>query len=256
MYEIGFRHTFWEDYLLDITLFYRDIRDYVTAGPMIETRNGVGYSIYVNRDYSNVKGVTLYFSKRFTNYFSFDLNYTYQFAEGTSSTPEEDFYAQRDNREPTLYLLPLDWDQRHLLNANLYVGGSNYGGSLIARYGTGLPYTPSVTQFTADRGLSSGFRKNSARKPDQFTLDLKLHYTFNIGTGNGLTAFLRVFNLLDTKVVTNVFTDTGKPDYTTEGESLIGVNDPRRPNTIEEYLTYPWNYGAPRLIQFGFSYNF
>ncbi len=256
MYEIGFRHTFFEDYLLDITLFYRDIRDYVTAGPMIETRNGVGYSIYVNRDYSNVKGVTLYFSKRFSNYFSFDLNYTYQFAEGTSSTPEEDFYAQRDNREPTLYLLPLDWDQRHLLNANLYVGSTNWGGSLIARYGTGLPYTPSVTQFTADRGLTSGFRKNSARKPNQFSVDMKLHYTFNIGTGHGLTAFLRVFNLFDTKVVVNVFTDTGKPDFTTEAESLRGVNDPHRPNTIEEYLTYPWNYGAPRLVQFGLSYNF
>ncbi len=255
MYEIGFRQSFMDDFLIDATLFYRDIRDYVTAGPMIETRNGVGYSIYTNRDYANVKGITFYFSKKYSNNFSFDINYTYQFAEGSASTPEEDFYAQRSNSEPTLYLLPLDWDQRHLLNASFYYGVENWGASLLSRFGTGLPYTPSVTQYTADRGLTSGFSKNSRRRPNQFQLDLKAHYNFNV-FGKTLTAFVRVFNILDSKIVVNVFSDTGKPDFTTEAESLRGVRDPNRPNTIEEYLTRPWNYAQPRLVQVGFNYNF
>ena len=33
--------------------------------------------------------------------------------------------------------------------------------SLLARYGTGLPYTPSITQYTADRGITSGLLRNS-----------------------------------------------------------------------------------------------
>ncbi len=255
MYEIGFRQSFMEDFLIDATLFYRDIRDYVTSGPMIETMNGVTYSIFTNRDYSNVKGFTLFFQKRFNNYYSFDLNYTFQFAEGSASTPEEDFYSQRDNSEPTLYLLPLDWDQRQMLNASLFVGNQTMGGSLLARYGTGLPYTPSVTQFTADRGLSSGFTSNSARRPDQFSLDLKLHYNLEFA-GNTVTFFARIFNLLDARIITNVFSDTGLPDATTEAQSLIGVVDPNRPNTIEDYLIRPWNYEQPRQIQVGFSYNF
>ncbi len=253
MYELGLRQQFSDDFLVDVTMFYRDIRDWVTAGPLIETRNGVAYSIYTNKDYANVKGITLNLNKRFTNNWAFDLNYTFQFAEGSNSTPEEEFFAQLGNNEPTLYLIPLDWDQRHLLNASLYVGGNGWGTSLIARYGTGLPYTPSVTQFTADRGITSGFAKNTFRKPAQFNLDWKLNYDFKIEQIR-FTAFLRVFNLLDSKTVVNVFTDTGKPDFTTEAQNV--GEDPNRPNTVKEYLTRPWHYAPPRQVQIGIDINF
>ena len=93
MYEIGFRQEFFNDYLIDITGFYRDVRDWITAGPPIATQIGVTYSIYTNKDYANVKGITLTLNKRFTNNFSFDLNYTYQVAEGTNSRPEDEFFA-------------------------------------------------------------------------------------------------------------------------------------------------------------------
>ena len=255
MYEIGFRQELLEEFLIDVTLFYRDIRDYVTAGPTIETINGVAYSTYVNRDYSNVKGVTLNFNKRFSSNYSFDLNYTFQFVEGINNSPDDDFFAARDNREPTYYLIPLDWDQRHLLNASFYVGGESWGSSLLARYGTGLPYTPSITQATADRGITSGFTRNTRRRPNQFSLDVQAHKTFDL-FGNDLTFFIKVFNLLDTKIVVDVFSDTGLADFTTEGQSLIGVDDPNRPNTVEEYLTRPWYYDAPRRIQIGFDYGF
>lgn len=254
-YEIGFRQEFGEDYLVDLTMFYKDIRDYITAGAFIETRNGVPYSVYTNRDYANVKGITLNFNKKFSNMFSFNLNYTFQYTEGSNSTPEDDFNAQRGNDEPTLYLIPLNWDQRHILNASFYLGGTDWGASLIGSLGTGLPYTPSVTQYTADRGITSGFNRNSRRKPDQFTIDLKLHKTFNI-MGYDLTVYTKVFNLLDSKIATDVFTDTGKPNFTTEAQSLIGVNDPNRPNTIKEYLTRPWYYDQPRKVQVGFEFSF
>ena len=252
MYELGLRQELGE-FLVDVTMFYRDIRDWVTSGPFIQTRNGVAYSIYTNKDYANVKGVTLNFNKRFSDHWALDFNYTYQVAEGSNSTPEEEFFAQTGNNAPTLYLLPLDWDQRHLINASLYFGAGNFGASFIARFGTGLPYTPSITQFTADRGITSGFTRNTQRRPNQFNLDEKLDYSFNIGPIR-LTLFARVFNLLDTKTVVNVFSDTGKPDFTTEGQNV--GNDPNRPNTVAEYLTRPWNYASPRKFQFGFEFNF
>jgi outer membrane receptor protein involved in Fe transport len=259
-YEIGFRQEFADVFLTDVTLFYRDIRNYVTAGPTLETRNGVPYSIYTNRDYANVKGITFVLKKQFSNSFSFDINYTFQFAEGISSTPEDDFFAARSNSEPTYYLLPLDWDQRHILNSSFYVGGNTWGTSIIGRYGTGLPYTPSVTQATANRGITSGFSKNTSRKPNKFSLDLRLHKSFKLFDSN-IIFFVRVFNLLDSKVVTDVFADSGQPDYTTEAASLraneaAGITDPQRPNTIDEYLTRPWYYEAPRRIQLGFDFEF
>ncbi|MBI5808657.1 MAG: TonB-dependent receptor [Ignavibacteriales bacterium] len=253
MYEIGFKQQFFEDFSADVTGFYRDIRNWITAGPLISTRNLVSYSTYINKDYSNVKGITLNLSKRFTNHYSIDLNYTYQVAEGSNSNPEDEFFAQLGNNEPTLYLIPLDWDQRHLLNLSMFVGDVDWGISTIARYGTGLPYTPSITQFTADRGITSGLQRNSRRRPTQFSVDLRMHKTLNV-FGLKVTTFLRVFNLLDNKIAVNVFGDTGKPDYTTEAKN-IGP-DPNRPNTVEEYLRYPWNYGEPRRVEFGFEFSF
>ena len=254
MYEIGLRQEFFDQYLIDVTLFYRDIRDWITAGPIISTINNVSYSIYTNKDYSNVKGITLNLKKNLSGYFAVDINYTYQVAEGSNSTPEDEFFAQLGNNEPTLFLLPLDWDQRHLLNASLFIGEADWGISFLARYGTGLPYTPSVTQFTADRGLTSGFQRNVSRRPDQFNLDLRLHKSFELIGDTRLTAFLRVFNLLDSDLITNVFPDTGDPEFTTEGQNV--GEDANRPNTVNEYLTRPWNYGAPRNIQFGINFEF
>ncbi|MDI6765530.1 MAG: TonB-dependent receptor [Bacteroidota bacterium] len=253
MYEIGFRQEFLDDFLIDATAFYKDVRNWITAGPFISTRNIVTYSKYINKDYSNVKGITFIFSKRLSNYYAFDLNYTYQVAEGSNSSPEDEYYAQLGEGEPTLYLLPMDWDQRHLINFNILVGEKNWGTSLLARYGTGLPYTPAITQYTAERGITSGLQKNSRIRPPQFTIDLKLHKVFSL-LSTELTAYLRIFNLLDSRTVINVFGDTGKPDYTNEAKN-VGY-DPKRPNTIEEYLRYPWNYAEPRNVQIGLEISF
>ncbi len=250
MYEFGFKQEFGEYFYADITTFYRDIRNWITAGPLQSTRNGVTYSVYTNKDYSNVRGITLDFRKRFENHFSLDFNYTYQVAEGTNSNPDDLFNSLINNNEPRLYLIPLNWDQTHLANFNVYVGSADWGVSLLAKYGTGLPYTPAITQYTSDRGISSGLETNSRRRPAQFSIDMRAHKDFNL-LGFNLTTFVRVFNLLDNKIVVNVFGDTGKADFTTEAQN-VGP-DPARPNTVEEYLNYPSHYAAPRLVQLGFE---
>ena len=249
-YEIGVRQELLNNIVIDVTAFYKDIRDWITSGAFIETRNGIPYSTYINKDFANIKGIALNLSKAFSDSYRFDVNYTFQVAEGTNSRPEEEFEAQRSDREPSLFLIPLDWDQRHILNASFYVGGETWGSSILARYGTGLPYTPSITQFTADRGISSGLQRNSRRKPLQFTLDLRLHKSFNI-FGYGFTAFLQVFNLLDNDATQSVFDDTGEPDFTTRAQNVTEL--PGAPNTVDEYLVWPWYYGEPRRIQFGFD---
>lgn len=72
--------------------------------------------------------------------------------------------------------------------------------------------------------------------------------------GYNLNVFLSVFNLFDARTVVNVFGDTGQPDYTTQGQNI--GEDPNRPNSVEEYLRFPWNYGEPRLVQLGFEFSF
>lgn len=253
-YEIGLQQEFMRDFKVDVTGFYKDIRNWISTSAFIETYiAGNSYSKYINKDYANIRGLTLVFKKRYSDYYSFDMSYTFQIVEGSNSSPEDQFNALRSNAEPTLYLLPLDWDQRHLFNLSLYVGSETWGGSIISRYGTGLPYTPQITQYTSDRGISSGLQENSRRKPSQFSLDLKLHKGFN-WMGYRFLTYLRVFNLLDTRIPINVFGDTGEPDYTTQ--YLNRQPDQERPNTIAEYIRYPWHYGEPRRFQFGIEFSF
>lgn len=253
MYEIGIRQEFNDEFLIDLTGFYRDVRDWITAGPIIQTYNLVTYSIFTNKDYANVKGITLTFNKRFSNYYGFDLNYTYQVAEGSNSNPEDEYNSAIGSGEPSLFLIPMDWDQSHILNASLYLSYDGWGASLLARYGTGLPYTPSVTQYTADRGITSGLLRNSRYRPSQFSLDLKVDKSFNL-MGVDMVAFIKIFNLLDSKIAVNVFGDTGQPDFTTETQNV--GEDSNRPNTVEEYIKYPYHYGEPRNVQLGFEISF
>jgi len=253
MYEIGFRQDFSDVVNLDVTGFYRDIRNWITASPLIETRNLVTYSMYINKDYENVRGITVSLNKRFLDHYSIDLNYTYQVAEGSNSTPEDAFNAQKNNGEPQIYLIPVNWDQRHLLNLSMYVGDVDWGASLIGRYGTGMPYTPTISEFTAERGITSGLTANSRTRPGAFVIDLKATKTIKISTLD-FTLFVNVTNLLDTRIVTNVYSDTGEPDFT--GAALNIGPDPRRPNSIQQYLNKPMNYGEPRNIQFGVELSF
>lgn len=253
MYELGFRQQFLEDFVIDATGFYRDIRDWITADVPTSTLNGVLYSVYTNKDYSNVRGVNLTFSKRFSNHYSIELTYTFQVAEGSNSNPDDAFNASLNNQAPVIFLSPLNWDQRHNLNLNFLVGDNDWNISLLFKYGTGLPFTPSVTQATSDRGLSTGFEQNSLYRPAQFSIDLYGNYTFKV-FGFDLTAYLKVFNLLDARNVVNVFGDTGSPNYTT---SINGISeDPARPNKVADYVKYPTNYAVPRLVQTGIEFKF
>ena len=123
MYELGLQQQLSEKIGADLTMFYRDIRDWISTGPVIETAlAGVAYGRRINRDFANVLGVTLALNRRFYNHFSFNVDYTFQVAEGTNSNPDEEFFAQRDEKEPTKQLTPLDWDQTHALNASVFVG--------------------------------------------------------------------------------------------------------------------------------------
>ena len=70
-------------------------------------------------------------------------------------------------------------------------------------------------------------------------MDLKLDKTFEF-MGFDITAFVRIFNLLDNRIPVRVFGDTGQPDFTTELQT-VGY-DPRRPNTPEEYIKYPGSF--------------
>ncbi|MGD8782201.1 MAG: TonB-dependent receptor [Ignavibacteria bacterium] len=258
MYEIGLQQEITENVGVDLTLFYKDIRDWVGTSPLVKTaRTSVEYSVYENKDYANVRGVTLKIEKRFVNDFSFRADYTYQVAEGTYSDPDDAFNAIEANEAPVLSLLPMNWDQTHTFNAQLIYRLRDWTFSLIGRYWSGQPYTPSFpVAETVGSSTVSGLTTNSARLPDQKIVDLTINKSFNLGKDLHFDVFLNVYNLLDQRDATNVYSDTGSPDYTTEinPDNILYNSD--RVSTVEDYVLQPSWYTSPRQIQFGVIFGF
>jgi outer membrane receptor for ferrienterochelin and colicin len=242
MYEIGLQQQLFENIGVDITGFYRDVRDWVSTSTPIETAiAGVSYVQYINRDYANVRGLTVSIDQRRTGFFAFNIAYTFQVAEGSNSNPEEEFFALQGNSEPTRQIIPLGWDQRHTLNAYFNFGSADWGVSLLGRFGSGLPYTPDIGFATRlGQNLSNALLKNSRRKPANFTFDLKLFRTLRTSRVRW-TLFANVFNVFDQRNELNVFADTG-----TARKSLRET----LPHD-EGFFVRPDFYSEPREIQLG-----
>ncbi|NQV30226.1 MAG: TonB-dependent receptor [Candidatus Marinimicrobia bacterium] len=254
-YELGLQQQLGENLNVDIVMFYQDIRDWVSTGIVQATYlPGVSYVLFENKDYANSRGVTISIDQTLGAAGRLNLEYTFQTAEGSNSNPDAEFLAAQDNAEPTREMTPLDWDQRHTLNGAFTAELLKARFTLLGRFGSGYPYTPtygvsSRTGLTANTGLAS----NSRRKPYTFEMDLKLSRKVKVA-GHQIGFSLNINNLLDTRNATSVHTDTGRPDYSARLQSIL--ENQYGLNTVGEYIQYPTWYTAPREILLGINYSF
>lgn len=248
MYEIGLQQQLFGDYGITITAYLKDIRNLL--GSQIHVKNNFKkFSKLINIDYGSVKGITLSFEKRFSSGFSATLDYTFQKAKGNASDPNAAFDKAQANPpiEINKQLVPLDWDRTHAINFTITAGvPGDYIISSIGRWGTGLPYTPSIQNQRT--GL-----ENSDNRPSIFNIDLFITKFFDL-LGQQISVFLKVFNLLDTANELQVFSDTGRAGYTLE--LTRAQQQPRGVNTLREFFTRPDFYSAPRQIVLGTSLGF
>ncbi|NQT63545.1 MAG: TonB-dependent receptor [Candidatus Marinimicrobia bacterium] len=244
-YEVGFQQQFGENIGVDVTGFYKDISN-LLGSKIVTTYTNEVYGVYVNRDYGNVKGITVSLTKRLSQGFSANIDYTYSVAEGNASDPRSAFWDAQNNRDSEKQLVYLDWDQRHTLNGSvLFKLPFKVNLSFIGEYGSGLPYTPTSLN------LVGGSFENSGRRPTKINVDMRISKKFAmLGREIGFTA--NVYNLLDIRNEVSVYSDTGRSGY-----SLIPTYTTQDPgwnyNTLEEYLNRPSYYSSPRQIRIGIS---
>lgn len=255
MYELGLQQQLTEDIGFDLTLFYRDIRDWIGSSTPIDTYiKSVSYFTYVNKDYSNVRGVTFSLNKRYSNYLEAAVDYTFMVAEGTASNPQDEYNDILSNEAPRIQIIPLGWDQRHTLNGHISFGSNDWRATLLGRFWTGTPYTPSfaVGEISGTSAFS-GLAENSARKPTITTFDLKIFKGFEIGRMR-YTVFAYLYNLLDARGQTGVYSDTGDADYTLDVRNA--GSEPNRVSLLDDNVVHTEWYIEPRQIQIGLSIGF
>lgn len=251
-YELGLQQVISEVMSVDFTMFYKDIRNLLSQ-EIINTSDKKVYARYINRDYGNVKGFTVALKTLNQSRFFAALDYTYQVGKGNASDPNSIFTNFQSNppKESEKQVIPLDWDQRHTLNASLYIGNNvEWSLGLIGRYSAGQPYTPS----NPSSELTEQF-ENSERKPDIFNIDLNFYKNFNL-SGHKIQLFLKVFNLLDGLNARYVYSSTGSPTEpyrSSVSNEIVKLN----PNfTKSEIDNRPDFYLEPRRVLLGMKFEF
>ena len=258
LYEFGFQQQFGNMIGMDINLFYKDIRELLALQSIRYNSPNYGpsnYSIYLNKDYGSARGLTLSLTKRYdpVSRTSLWVDYTYQKSEGNSVNSGAFYFSALSGVEEEKLIVPLSWDQSHLLNTTLIVGDpSKTTLGLIGKISTGWPYTPSIP--------NANFvpKPNSGRKPIQKNIDAKLE-TRVLVRGYRLGLFIRVYNLFDLRNERYVFDDTGTAKYTyeyrsnQESEQLIENYGMPGLHTWEDYVTRPNYYSSPRSFKLGLS---
>ncbi|MGE5315921.1 MAG: TonB-dependent receptor [Acidobacteriota bacterium] len=256
-YEIGLQQQLTDNMAFNVTGFYKDVRD-LFAVQTIRISGEKEYSMYVNKDYANIKGFTFSLTKRrtATDMLAFTLDYTYQVAEGNDVNSDAFFIDKSSGRESEKVVVPLGWDQTHTLNATVGLGKPNdWNVSIIGRLGTGLPYTP----LSGDNGVI--LETYSGSKPTQYTVDMLAQKELSFA-GVNFIVFLKVFNLFDRLNEVNVFEDTGRATYTLansargEGKAIDQHMGLAGVHPMSEYYANPGLYSDPREVLIGCSVNF
>ena len=252
MYEIGFKQEIAYKTAIDLTIFYRDTRDWVGVSPTIKKYPVGNYRKYENKDYANTRGFTLVLDRQFINGLGGGIDYTWMIAEGTYSNPQDAYFDAQDNQSPRLSMLPLNWDQTHTLNFRATTGGKNWVASAIGKLWSGKPYTPEFKTGTiSGSGAFAGFADNSERKPNVFDLDIRASYSINL-LGLQSKIYCNIYNLLDLQNEFSVWEDTGRATYTLTAKD-VPLTDPGRIGHLQEHLIRPEWYGEPRRINIGLN---
>jgi outer membrane receptor protein involved in Fe transport len=281
-YEVGFQRQMGDNIRMDMTAYYKDVKDLVEvanipAGPNARTKN---FSSYRNRDFATIKGVDVGFAMRPINHISGSVNYSLSFAQGTGSVSNSQGNIAWTASQPPKQTSPLDFDQRHKLSMNVdfRLGDDegpmwgnrrffeNFGINALFNVGSGTPFTPTETYNEVTLASVSNLPEgplNSRYGPWTVNLDLKANRGFNIG-GFKFDAYAWVLNVFNNRNPVAVYTSSGSPSTTNwlstnngQGylETAAGIDvDGETLYRLAE--NNPSLYSNPRLVRFGLRAGF
>lgn len=273
-YEIGYAAELGGRYAVRATVFNKDqsgLTGIRQSDRVFDIGSTYGtstprYSVLVNQDYSTTRGVEVQFQRRISDYWGFDINYSFSKATTNAPPPERQQQSLEEGDPTSLREIRSEIDQPHVFNAALMfrVGQESpdfqFGNLLrnsyltvTTRAGTGLPYTPTFTFFGfGDQGQSDRF---SGRGPSSFQMDLLAGKDLQIANLR-YGAFVRVINLTDRKNCVQVFQTTGRCDAGTVDQNRARQGNSVGENASSTFFNRPSFFGARRSIFAGVRVNF
>ncbi|MCU0454220.1 MAG: TonB-dependent receptor [Bacteroidetes bacterium] len=263
-YELGLQQGLTPDLKIELTGYYKDVRDYIFYQTVITPRGDKQYRLLTNLAYANTRGLSFSLTKRRApgELVSASIDYTFQVADGNRTEPTDElFYSEQKGRLSETYLVAQDFDRSHTLTSTVMLTEpDNWVVSMIGYLRTGTPYTPSFPSNV----VPIQFEQNSDRQPVQWNVDLKAEKFFHFA-GLRTSIFVLVDNLFDTQNDLYAYANSGRALYNIEQ-----VTDPTRfldlrnritrgdpglvpLDAVTNYYANPGNVSTPRLVRAGFS---
>jgi len=251
-YELGLQYALTPSWKVEATIYYKDIKN-LLGQEIINTVDKKVYARYINRDYGNTRGFALSLLRQFADQFGLNLDYTFQIARGNASDPNAVFFNNQTKPpiEPEKQVIPLNWDQRHSLNGSVIMGDpKGFTFSIIGRFSTGQPYTPTNPGSQLSSQLA-----NSESKPVRMNLDINVSKRIQIA-GLETRLYAKGFNILDRLNAKSVYPSTGNAlhPYRTIGQAEVLALNPNF--SLGEVDLRPDFFDPPRRIILGLDIRF
>jgi len=250
-YEIGLWQQLTNQMNVEVAVYYRDIYDLVTA-TTFTTYDQIRYGVYSNLEYGNARGLELKYQYKQGD-FSAGLNYTLGYTRGVADDPQMSFNRAGRSMDPVNKLIPMSWDQRHVINAFSGYNTRKLGATLMFYYYSGEAYTWSPISYSPLARIN--LFPNNQHKPPRFNLDVNAFYNLvSIGRVN-ISLTLLVYNLFDRLNERSVNPNTGRAYQAVVNESnLLGFRS--NYNEYIDQLLDPSNFFTPRVVKLGLKMTF
>ncbi len=245
-YELGVKHGFTPTFIIDVTAFYKDIQNWArTKFYKIDPLTNL--TTFYNEDYGSSRGIEFEIVKRpggvILPYLSLNINYTFQVAKGSFSSPYLGYYWQWLGYPLPPKESPLEWDQRHTVYAIIswivpsnrrFLGVSDWGITLNFSYGSGYPWTPPIRSERDAIELI-----NARRLPSTKNADLRFFKNFSMMQDKlAFQIFLDIYNVFNYRNLESIY-DENWYDQFRDPEGEVKTPDawsPRRQTRFGFYL--------------------
>lgn len=289
-YNIGFSQAIGLNAGIKVSAAYANIANDVNQ-IRIEQAYPYSYTSYGNVDFSTIKRYMAEYDY-VGRHLSIQASYALQFADGTGSNANSAATLIQSGQPNLRSLFPLVYDNRHTFKSGVSFrfGGDStvrnrlkYKGPQIGKYKlckdvvlsasmqsiSGTPYT-AVQRAISEAQAANGVVQRSQTKGNPFgsrmpwthNVDLNIQRDFN-WAGKTVSIYMLVNNILNTKLIANVYSYTGQPDDDGYLNSPHGIQATQNQIDAETFamlyklrMDNPGNFGTPRMVNIGAKLNF
>ncbi|HEX2963143.1 MAG TPA: TonB-dependent receptor, partial [Ignavibacteriales bacterium] len=223
-YELGFTQQLTDFMSLDITGYYKDVKDQVIFYQQMVDKNAPApfkaYNTLANGDFATTKGLEMTFTMRRYERIALNGTVAFQDAQGTGSSPNSNRGMVGAPVDGVVfvpkYISPLDFNNalRANLNVDYRFGDDdgpallhNFGVSLLMSYNSGHPFTRGLGGADLEGDARNRYPVeplNSSSTPSVFQVDMRVDKTVKLYDKLSANIYVQVINLFDARNIENV----------------------------------------------------